>query len=47
VVEYGRAYKALDETVEYRRMVEVKLNGLGIDPQSTSSGAVASPDVKK
>ena len=47
VVEYGRAYKALDETIEYRRMVEVKLNGLGVDPQSTSSGAVASPDVKK
>ena len=47
VVEYGRAYKALDETIEYRRMVEVKLNALGVDPQSMSSGAVASPDVKK
>lgn len=46
-VEYGRAYKALDETIEYRRMVEVKLNGLGIDPQSASTGKAVSPDVNK
>ncbi|CAN5280228.1 tetratricopeptide repeat protein [soil metagenome] len=31
-VEYGKAYKALDERAEYRRMVEVKLNALGVDP---------------
>ncbi|MFZ3139567.1 YfgM family protein [Polaromonas sp.] len=30
--EYEKAYKALDERVEYRRMVEVKLNALGVDP---------------
>ena len=30
--EYAKAYKDLDAGVEYRRMVEVKLNALGIDP---------------
>lgn len=30
--EYEKAYKDLDARVEYRRMVEVKLNALGIDP---------------
>ena len=30
--EYEKAYKDLDERVEYRRMVEVKLNALGVDP---------------
>lgn len=30
--EYEKAYKALDERAEYRRLVEVKLNALGIDP---------------
>lgn len=31
-VEYERAYKGLDERAEYRRLVEVKLNALGVDP---------------
>ena len=30
--EYEKAWKALDERAEYRRMVEVKLNALGVDP---------------
>ena len=30
--EYENAYKALDERAEYRRLVEVKLNALGVDP---------------
>ncbi|MDP2255193.1 MAG: tetratricopeptide repeat protein [Polaromonas sp.] len=30
--EYEKAYKGLDERVEYRRLVEVKLNALGVDP---------------
>lgn len=30
--EYEKAYKALDERAEYRRLVEVKLNALGVDP---------------
>lgn len=32
--EYSRAYKLLDENLEYRRLVEVKLNALGVDPAS-------------
>lgn len=30
--EYEKAYKGLEERVEYRRLVEVKLNALGVDP---------------
>lgn len=30
--EYEKAYKAFDERTEYRRLVEVKLNSLGVDP---------------
>jgi predicted negative regulator of RcsB-dependent stress response len=30
--EYEKAYKELDELAEYRRLVEVKLNALGVDP---------------
>lgn len=31
-VEYEKAYQGLDERAEYRRLVEVKLNALGVDP---------------
>ena len=30
--EFEKAYKALDERVDYRRLIEVKLNSLGADP---------------
>ncbi|SFU28578.1 Putative negative regulator of RcsB-dependent stress response [Polaromonas sp. YR568] len=46
--EYEKAYKELDERVEYRRLVEVKLNALGVDPaQTTSATAAPNPEVKK
>ncbi len=32
LAEYRKAYAGLDTRVEYRRMVEVKLNALGVDP---------------
>lgn len=47
ISEYTRAFKALDETIEYRRLVEIKLNALGVDPQAASSGIAVSSDVKK
>lgn len=31
--EYIRAYKMLNEGAEYRRLIEVKLNALGVQPQ--------------
>jgi len=43
VVEYRKAYKSFDERTEYRRLVEVKLNSLGVDPQ----GGDASVEGKK
>ncbi len=46
--EYQTAYKGLDERSEYRRLVEVKLNSLGLDPAAASPAAAASnPEVKK
>ena len=32
--EYRKAYKAFEETSEYRRLVGVKLNALGVDPDA-------------
>ena len=32
IAEYRKAYAGLDARMDYRRMVEVKLNALGVDP---------------
>lgn len=47
-VEYEKAYKAFDERTEYRRLVELKLNALGVDPRaspvvSAVAGSPAAP----
>ncbi len=34
VAEYQKAYRLFDARTEYRRLVEVKLNALGVDPQT-------------
>ncbi len=44
IAEYGKAYKSFDERTDYRRLVEVKLNSLGVDPQSADGLA---PEGKK
>lgn len=45
--EYEKAYKGMDERTEYRRLVEVKLNALGVNPSaalpSAAAPAAASP----
>ena len=43
--EYEKAYKALGDRSEYRRLVEVKLNALGVNPSSDSP--VAATESKK
>lgn len=47
--EYEKAYKAFDERAEYRRLVEFKLNALGVDPTAgqASPAAAASAEVSK
>ena len=48
--EYEKAYKGLDERAEYRRLVEVKLNALGVDTTadgSTPAAVVAGSEAKK
>lgn len=37
---YAKAFAKFEERIEYRRLVEVKLNALGVDPQA-SAGNVA------
>jgi predicted negative regulator of RcsB-dependent stress response len=34
--EYSRAFKGMESANEYRRLVEVKLNALGVDPASSA-----------
>jgi predicted negative regulator of RcsB-dependent stress response len=41
--EYEKAYKAFEERTEYRRLVEVKLNSLGVDPAPAKVAAAAAP----
>lgn len=36
IAEYTKAYKSLDEQIEYRRLVEVKLGALGVSPQAAA-----------
>jgi predicted negative regulator of RcsB-dependent stress response len=43
-LEYEKAYKGLDERVEYRRMVEVKLNAQGVDPAAQAKPAMIAPE---
>ena len=45
VAEYSRAYAAFSDSVEYKRLVEVKLNALGVRPTVLASTNVA--EVKK
>lgn len=45
LAEYLKAYRALDERSEYRRIVEIKLNALGGDV-STVAGATPAPAAK-
>ena len=43
IAEYKKAYDGFDERTDYRRLVEVKLNALGVDPR----GATPSVETKK
>ena len=45
--EFEKAYKGLDERAEYRRLVEVKLNALGVDPVAVIAAPAASQEAKK
>jgi predicted negative regulator of RcsB-dependent stress response len=39
--EYLKAWQAMDPRAEYRRMVEVKLNAMGVDPQADKAAPPA------
>ncbi len=41
--EWKKAYTAMDERLEYRRLVEIKLNSVGFDPSVLTSAVPAVP----
>lgn len=41
IIEYTRAYKNLSDRIEYQRLIEVKLNALGVQPQILASLVIA------
>ena len=45
--EYSKAWQGLDEHSEYRRLVEVKLGALGVDPQTLKPPAAAASQPAK
>jgi predicted negative regulator of RcsB-dependent stress response len=44
--EYQKAWTAFDPRTEYRRLVEIKLNAVGVDPKSLASAAGAASPAK-
>ena len=46
VSEYQKAFNTLEDRTEYRRLVEIKLNALGVSPQSVSGPEAASEGKK-
>ena len=44
--EYEKAWKALDERADYRRLVEVKLNALGVDPVAAKVTVATAENLK-
>ena len=47
VSEYTKAYKNFDSNVEYRRLVEIKLNALGVSPQGAATVAATTSNEAK
>jgi predicted negative regulator of RcsB-dependent stress response len=41
LAQYQKAYQAFPERTEYRRLVEVKLNALGVDPTALAQSSTA------
>lgn len=41
IAEYTKAYKAFEEGIEYRRLVEIKLGALGVAPDGVAVAAAA------
>ncbi len=44
--EYTKAYQGMEERAEYRRLVEVKLNALGVDPKALAAPAAPAAGAK-
>lgn len=44
--EYRKAWSAFSPANEFRRLVEIKLNAVGVDPQSLAPAAANAPAVK-
>ena len=47
IAEYAKAYKAFEDAIEYRRLVEIKLGALGVAPQGVSVASAANSEGAK
>ena len=47
IAEYAKAYKAFEDAIEYRRLVEIKLGALGVAPQGVSVASAANSEGTK
>ena len=47
IAAYRSAWAAMDAKVDYRRLIEAKLNALGIDPSTPAGGPAAVADAAK
>lgn len=47
IAEYEKSYKNFAEQIEYRRLVEVKLNSLGIDPLIRNTAALTAVNTQE
>ncbi|MDM0105663.1 tetratricopeptide repeat protein [Variovorax sp. J22R24] len=45
--EYQKAWAAFEPRTDYRRLVEIKLNAVGVDPKSLAAAGAASPAKNK
>lgn len=47
IAEYEKAFNGFDQQTQYRRLVEVKMNSLGVEPKANGAVAVQTTEVKK
>ena len=47
IAEYEKAFDGFDQQTQYRRLVEIKMNSLGVEPKASGAVAAQTTEVKK
>jgi len=47
IAEYEKAFNSFDQQTQYRRLVEIKMNSLGVEPKASGAVAAQTTEVKK